>query len=565
MVLSLRWFGSSLPARTLVPAMHPYGAARPILHKKWTAHSGAPRLLGLPGRDGLIELIGRIRRIGKTVPSTKPTLSRYLFACMTNDQPTPLSPAAIAALRDLVGAENVIAGGDELLVYECDAYTIEKQLPHAVVLPKNTAEVAAVVRLCAKWGVPFIPRGAGTSLSGTVLAVTGGVMIALTRMNRVLEVDYRNRRALVEAGCVNAWITQAVKGRGLYYAPDPSSQSACTIGGNVATNSGGPHTLKYGVTTNHVLGFEFVLPDGEVCWLGTRPDGGEEVDGYDLRGVVIGSEGMFGIVTRVLVQLTRAPQSFKTMMGVFESVDAASQTVSDIIAAGIVPGAMEMMDQLITQAVEAAYHFGFPLDAGAVLIIELDGLAAGLERQADRVQEICRQNGAREVRLARTEAERLELWKCRKRAFGAIGRLSPNFLTQDGVVPRSQLPAIMRYIRACSERHGLRIPNVFHAGDGNIHPLILYDEREPDQVRRALLAGHEILEQCIALGGSASGEHGIGVEKIDFMARQFSPDDLAAMRTVRRVFDPAQRCNPHKMFPGSKRCADFAPRKQAAA
>lgn len=476
-----------------------------------------------------------------------------------------LTAPVMDALRAIVGAENVIAGDQELLVYECDAYTLEKQLPNVVVLPRTTEEVVAVVKLCAQHQIPIIPRGAGTSLSGTVLAVTGGVMIALTRMNRILEIDYRNRRALVEAGCVNAWVTNAVKGAGLYYAPDPSSQSACTIGGNVATNSGGPHTLKYGVTTNHVLGFEMVLPDGQQVWLGARPDGGEDVDGYDLRGAVIGCEGMFGIVTRVLLQLVRAPQAFKTMLGVFENVDDASQTVSDIIAAGIVPGALEMMDQLITQAVEAAYHFGFPLDAGAVLIVELDGLAAGLDRQAERVMEICKRNRAREVRLAKTAQERLDLWKSRKRAFGAIGRLSPNFLTQDGVVPRSKLPEMMRFIKSCSEKYGLRIPNVFHAGDGNIHPLILYDERDPDQVRRALKAGHEILEKCIEWGGSATGEHGIGVEKIDFMAKQFTKDDLDAMRALRRVFDPENRCNPHKMFPGSKRCVDFAPKKQIAA
>ncbi len=484
---------------------------------------------------------------------------------METAEPVTLSAQVLEALGGIVGRENVICGDQELLVYECDAYTLEKQLPNAVVLPKTTDEVAAVVRLCAEHRLPVIPRGAGTSLSGSVLAVTGGVMIALTRMVKILEVDYRNRRALVEAGCVNSWITNAVKARGLLYAPDPSSQSACTIGGNVATNSGGPHTLKYGVTTNHVLGFELVLPDARVVWLGARPDGGEETEGYDLRGAVIGCEGMFGIVTRVLVQLVRAPQMFKTMLGIFENVDDASQTVSDIIAAGMVPAAMEMMDQIITGAVEAAYHFGFPLDAGAVLIIELDGLAAGLERQADRVMEICRQNGAREVRLAKTEQERLDLWKCRKRAFGAIGRLSPNFLTQDGVVPRSKLPEIMRFIRGCSEKYGLRIPNVFHAGDGNIHPLILFDERRPGEVERALGAGHDILERCVELGGSVTGEHGIGVEKIDFMAKQFGPADLDAMRRLRTVFDPEGRCNPHKMFPGSKRCADFAPRKQIAA
>jgi glycolate oxidase len=478
----------------------------------------------------------------------------------------PIKPPTLAdELRAIVGDDGVVSKPEELLVYECDAYTLEKNLPNFVVLPKSTEEVVAVVKLCAKQSVPFIPRGAGTSLSGGVLAVTGGVMITLSRMDKILSVDYRNRRALVEAGCVNAWITNAVKSKGLLYAPDPSSQPACTIGGNVATNSGGPHTLKYGVTTDHVLGFEMVLPDGEVIWFGTKLDGGEDLEGYDLRGAIIGSEGMFGIVTKVLVRLVRAPQAYKTMLGVFESVDAASQTVSDIIAAGIVPGAMEMMDQLITQAVEAAYHFGFPLDAGAVLIVELDGLAAGLDKQAGRVIEICKSNHAREVRLAKDDDERALLWKCRKRAFGAIGRLSPNFLTQDGVVPRSKLPGMMRFIRVTSEKYGLRIPNVFHAGDGNIHPLVLYDERDPDQVRRALAAGHDILEKCIEFGGSVTGEHGIGVEKIDFMEKQFTKEDLDAMRALRRVFDPENRCNPHKMFPGSKRCGDFAPKKQIAA
>jgi glycolate oxidase len=470
-----------------------------------------------------------------------------------------------AKLRRIVGADAVLDKPQELLVYECDAYTLERNLPSVVVLPSATEEVAEIARICAVENVPIIPRGAGTSLSGSVLAVTGGVMIALTRMNRILGVDPRNRRALVEAGCVNAWITKAVRDHGLFFAPDPSSQSACTIGGNVAMNSGGPHTLKYGVTTNHVLGLELVLPDGEVVWLGTTPDGGEDVEGYDLRGAVIGCEGMFGIVTRVLVRLIRAPQAFKTFLGIFETVDDASQTVSDIIAAGIVPGALEMMDQLITQAVEAAYHFGFPLDAGATLIIELDGQEDGLQAQADKVVEICKRNRAREVRAAKTEQERADLWKSRKRAFGAIGRLSPNFLTQDGVVPRSKLPEMMRFIAECAKNAGLRIPNVFHAGDGNIHPLILYDERDPDQVRRALAAGHAILEKCIEMGGSVTGEHGIGVEKIDLMEKQFTRNDLDAMRTLRAVFDPAGRCNPHKVFPGSRRCADFSQKKQIAA
>ena len=484
---------------------------------------------------------------------------------MGNVPPCMSGNDLINELRNIVGADAVVAEEQELLVYECDAYTLQKNLPTAVVLPATTEEVVAVVKLCKRLQLPIIPRGAGTGLSGAVLAVDGGVMIALTRMNRVLNIDARNRRALVEAGCVNAWITRDAESFGLFFAPDPSSQSACTIGGNVATNSGGPHTLKNGVTTNHVLGYEIVLPDGTVEWLGVTPDGGEEVEGLDLRGAAIGSEGMFGVVTQVLVRLMKQPVAFKTFLGVFESVDDASQTVSDIIAAGIVPGALEMMDQLITQAVEEAYHFGFPLDAGAILIVELDGMEDGVEAQAVQVEAICRENNAREVRVAKDDTERAELWKCRKRAFGAVGRISPNYITQDGVVPRSKLPEIMRFIKQTSEKCGLRIPNVFHAGDGNIHPLILYDERYPEQIKRALQAGNDILDKCVELGGSVTGEHGIGAEKIDFMVKQFSKDDLDAMQMLRLAFDPEKRCNPHKMFPGSKRCADFAPRKQAPA
>ena len=468
-------------------------------------------------------------------------------------------------LRALCGEGTVIANEDELLVYECDAYTMQKNLPTAVVLPRTTEEVVAIVKFCAEHNLPIIPRGAGTSLSGTVLAVDGGVMIALTRMNRVLDIDARNRRALVEAGCVNAWITREAAPHDLFFAPDPSSQSACTIGGNIATNAGGPHTLKNGVTTNHVLGYEIILPDGSIEWFGAEPNGGEDVAGLDLRGAAIGSEGMFGVVTRGLVRLTPKPSTFKTFLGVFDSVDNASQTVSDIISAGIVPAALEMMDQLITAAVEEAYQFGFPLDAGAVLIVELDGLAEGVEAQGRQVESICQANGAREVRVAADDTERAAIWKCRKRAFGAVGRLSPNYVTQDGVVPRSRVPEIMRFIQATSKDSGLRIPNVFHAGDGNIHPLILFDERKPDEVKRALAAGDAILTKCVELGGSVSGEHGIGAEKIDFMARQFTKADLNAMQLLRKAFDPDKRCNPHKMFPGAKRCAEFAPKKQAAA
>ncbi|MDP6892775.1 MAG: FAD-linked oxidase C-terminal domain-containing protein [Verrucomicrobiota bacterium] len=468
-------------------------------------------------------------------------------------------------LIDIVGVDAVISDKSELVVYECDAYTMQKNLPSAVVLPGSVDEVVQVVLLCKKFNLPIIPRGAGTSLSGAVLAVDGGVMIALTRMNKILEVDPRNRRALVEAGCVNAWVTREASPHGLFFAPDPSSQSACTIGGNIATNSGGPHTLKNGVTTNHVLGYEMILPDGSIEWFGVKPDGGEDVEGYDFRGAAIGSEGMFGVVTRALVRLVKKPASFKTFLAVFDSVEQASCTVSDIIAEGIVPGALEMMDQVITQALEEAYKVGFPTDAGAVLIIELDGLSGGVKQQAGQVELICKRNKAREVRLAKDDYERNALWKCRKRAFGAVGRLSPNYVTQDGVVPRSKVPEIMRFIGVVSEKYNLCIPNVFHAGDGNIHPLILFDERNPDQVKKALLAGNDILTKCVALGGSVTGEHGIGAEKIDFMNKQFAKDDLEAMKKLRTVFDPEQRCNPHKMFPGAKRCAEFMVKKQASA
>ncbi|MBX3748308.1 MAG: FAD-binding protein [Verrucomicrobiae bacterium] len=479
--------------------------------------------------------------------------------------PVPaVDPDFILTLRHIVGTDGVLSDPAELLVYECDAYTLERRLPQLVVLPRSPGEVAEVVRECHRRAFPIIPRGAGTSLSGAVLAVEGGITLALTRMNRVLHIDPVHRRALVEAGCVNLRVSQAAAPHGLLYAPDPSSQSACTIGGNIGTNSGGPHTLKLGVTTHHVLGLELVLPDGTPVWLGTAPGEGEEDDGIDLRGVVIGAEGMFGVVTRALLRLVPAPADWRTLLGIFESVEDASHAVSDIIAAGIVPAALEMMDQLITRAVEDAYHVGFPPDAGAVLIVELDGDPPGLEPQAAQIEEICRLHRCRSIRAARDAAERAAIWKSRKRAFGAIGRLSPNYLTQDGVVPRSRLPEIMHFIARTAERHRLRIPNVFHAGDGNIHPLVLYDESDPDQIRRAVTAGHEILEHCLALGGSVSGEHGIGVEKIDFMSRQFDAPSLAAMHRLRDVFDPDRRCNPHKVLPGGRRCLDFFPNRQAA-
>jgi glycolate oxidase len=464
----------------------------------------------------------------------------------------PLS-TLVDRLRPLVGPGALLSAPSELLVYECDGYTIEKNRPDVVVFPTSTEQVAAVVRACKELDVPFLPRGAGTSLAGGCLPVGGGVVISLARMKRILEVDCRNRFAVVEPGVVNLWLTNHLRPHGYHYAPDPSSQGACTVGGNVATNSGGPHTLKYGVTVNHVLGVEIVLPDGQVVQTGGPI---EDEPGYDLTGVIVGSEGTFGVVTKIWARITRNPEAYRTLLGVFETVDDATATISDIIGAGIVPAALEMLDRPILQAVEAAFHFGFPLDAGAVLIMEVDGLEAGLDREAERITEMAKRNGAREVRLAGSDAERALLWKSRKQAFGAVGRLAPSYCTQDGVVPRTRLPHMLRAIAAIGEKYNIRICNVFHAGDGNLHPILLFDERDQDQVKRVLAASHEILEECVAQGGSVTGEHGIGVEKIDFMPRLFTPEDLNMMMRLRSAFNPEGRCSPRKMLPTAGACIE---------
>lgn len=468
---------------------------------------------------------------------------------------TPAVPTfgqdVLRRLREIVGADGLLSQREELLVYECDGYTIEKQVPDVVVFPTTTDQVVRIVKLCNELQIPFIPRGAGTSLAGGSLPVGGGVMITLTRMKQILEVNLRDRFAIVEPGLVNVHLTQRLKGTGYHYAPDPSSQGACTIGGNVATNSGGPHTLKYGVTVNHILGVEVVLPDGSVVILGGPA---EDSPGLDLTGLFVGNEGTFGICTRAWVRLTRDPAAYRTMLGIFETVDAATQTISNIIGAGIVPAALEMMDSGIVEAVEAAFHFGFPLDAGAVVLIEVDGLEVAVDEEARTIIDICHQSGAREVRQANTPKERLLLWKCRKQAFGAIGRLSPSYCTQDGVVPRTKLPEILQLIIASGHRHNLRIVNVFHAGDGNIHPIILFDERDADQVQRVLHASDEILDACIELGGSVTGEHGIGVEKISFMSKLFSPADLETFLKVRLAFNPTGICSPRKMLPTAGAC-----------
>jgi len=483
--------------------------------------------------------------------------------------PTPATTAArlVADLTAALGAENVLARHDELVVYECDGYVIEKAVPDVVVFPTSTEDVVAVVKICNRHGVPFVPRGAGTSLAGGTLPIRGGVMIGLTKMKKILEINARDRYAIVEAGVVNVWLSRALVGTGLHFAPDPSSQTACTIGGNVATNAGGPHTLKYGVTVNHVRGVEMVTPEGEVVQIGGVV---EDQPGLDLTGLVVGGEGTFGIVTKVIVNLSRDPEAGRTLLAVFDTVEQSVEAVSGIVAAGIVPAALEMIDNLMIRAVEAAFKFGFPLEAGAVLIIEVDGLDAALDHEAQAISEIVQSHGGKVDKAiawrTREEPEYKAIWKSRKMAFGAIGRVSPTFCTQDGVVPRTALPHILRFMEGVSQRQQIRIANVFHAGDGNLHPIILFDERDPDQVRRALEASVEILDECIRLGGSVTGEHGIGVEKLAMMPKLFTDDDLAAMIALHDALNPGDRCSPGKKLPIGGHCIERTkPGRQASA
>lgn len=460
-------------------------------------------------------------------------------------------PTLIDDLRAVVGTDGVLANHADLVVYECDGFVIEKNCPDVVVFPRTAEHVSAIVRLANEYDVPVLPRGAGTSLAGGCLPVGGGIMVVLTRMKQILEINLRDRYAVVEPGVVNVWLTRALKGTGFHYAPDPSSQGACTIGGNLATNSGGPHTLKYGVTVNHVLGLEAVLADGSIVEIGGPA---EDNPGLDVTGVMVGSEGTLAIATKIWVRITRDPQGYRTLLAIFESVDDATSAISRIIGAGIVPAALEMMDQGILAALEQAFAFGFPLDAEAILLIEVDGLEAGLDEQRDRIVQFCQQSGAREVRQAQDEQERQRLWKCRKQAFGAVGRLSPSYCTQDGVVPRTKLPHMLRRIYEIGKKHDVGVVNVFHAGDGNLHPILLFDERDAAQVKRVLAASEEILDECISCGGSVTGEHGIGVEKLEFMSRLFTPDDLAVMERLRLAFNPQGRLSPQKMLPTAGAC-----------
>ncbi|MDQ3650920.1 MAG: FAD-binding oxidoreductase [Acidobacteriota bacterium] len=461
----------------------------------------------------------------------------------------------IAQLRAVVTREQVLCEPEELLVYECDGLTQHKFPPRAVVFPRTTEEVAAVIRVLARERVPFAPRGAGTGLSGGALAVNHGVVIELARMRRLLKVDVENRLAVVETGMVNAQLSRAVLPYGLYYVPDPSSQATCTIGGNIAENAGGIHCLKYGMTVDHVTAARVVLSNGEIIELGNT--GGARAGGYDLLGLFVGSEGTFGIATEATVRLTPIPPAVRTLLADFTDVDDASRAVSAIIAEGLIPAALEMVDGATIRAVEASvFAAGLPLDAEAALLVELDGLEAGLDDEAARCEKICRANGARGVRHAKDEHERKKLWAARKGAFGAMGRISPDLMLQDAVVPRSRLPEVLAATYRIAAKYNLRIANVFHAGDGNLHPFICFDARDHDEVLRVKEAGREMMETCVQAGGTITGEHGVGMDKSDYLPMIFSEDDLDAMRRVRAAFDPLGICNPGKIIPAPRGCGE---------
>ncbi|OGL19140.1 MAG: glycolate oxidase subunit GlcD [Candidatus Rokubacteria bacterium RIFCSPLOWO2_12_FULL_71_19] len=467
----------------------------------------------------------------------------------------------IAALEGIVGRAGVVATPEGRLTYECDMHTFYKGAPDVVVLPTSAAQTAAVVRLCREKRVPLIPRGSGTGLIGGAMAPRGGVMVSMTRMNRILEVDIPNRCATVEPGLINLWLSDATRARGYFFAPDPSSQMVSSIGGNASTNAGGPHCLKYGITVNHVLGLQMATGAGELVWVGGKA---QARPGYDLPGVMVGAEGTFGVVTAVMVRLFHLPEGVKTLLASFSSIEDASETVSAIIAEGIIPAALEMLDEVMIRAIEEGIHAGYPKGASAVLLIELDGPRAEIEAQARRIEEICRAHLALELRVAQSEPERALLWKGRKEAAGVIGRLTPNWLLQDAVVPRSRLPEIMREMLAISARHRLVFANVFHAGDGNLHPIICYDDRVPGELERAKQANEALMHACLAMGGSVTGEHGVGLDKAEKLPYQFAEADLNFMARLRRVFDPDTLMNPGKLLPDHPACAEgFRPASSA--
>jgi glycolate oxidase len=459
----------------------------------------------------------------------------------------------IAELTDIVGHEHIVYRPEDLLTYESDG-TADRGLPAVVVLPESAEQVEAVVRCARRHNMPVVPRGAGTGLSGGALSHIPGVKIGTARMKALLSLDVEGRTATVQPGMVNADLSVAVHPHGLFYAPDPSSQRACTIGGNVSENSGGPHCLLYGMTTNHVLGIEVVTIDGERLWLGgAAPD----PTGYDLVGAMVGSEGTLAVVTAIMVRLLPLPAATRTLVAIFDSMDDAGETVTDIIGAGLIPAALEMMDRLVIQAVEPAVHAGYPDDAEAVLLVELDGTAETVADEISVVRSICAGRHAREVRVAEAREERERLWAGRKGALGALGRLAPNYFIQDGVVPRTRLREVLARIEEIGRHHDLPIANVFHAGDGNLHPNILFDARVPGALERVREAGAEILRVCTDVGGSITGEHGVGLDKQDYLGWMFSPVELDVMKALKSSFDPEGRLNPGKLFPGAKGCGEI--------
>jgi glycolate oxidase len=464
-----------------------------------------------------------------------------------------LPPDAKRELVDLLGPRGYLDRPEDLTLYEYDG-SIDKARPDIVVFPRSTEDVVAIARISQKHGVPMVGRGAGTGLSGGAIARAGGITVGFSRMNRILEIDLENERAVVQPGVVNLDITLAVEPHGYFYAPDPSSQRACTIGGNVSENAGGPHTLAYGVTTNHVLGLEVVLPDGSVFTTGGK---GQELPGYDLSGLLTGSEGTMVLVTKIIVRLMRKPEMVKTLLAIYDSADDAGQTVAEITARAITPVAVEMLDGVMLQMVEHATHAGYPLDAAAVLLIELEGLREVVEEQVEQIRAAANACHVRELRVAKSAEERDLLWKGRKNAFGAVGRASPFYYVQDGVVPRTQVAPTLRFIGEVGKKYGLTISNIFHAGDGNMHPIILFDARRPGDIEKTKAAGEEILARCIAVGGSITGEHGVGMEKNEMMDRLFSPDSLNMMRSFKQLFDPDNRLNPGKVLPTGKGCLEI--------
>jgi glycolate dehydrogenase FAD-linked subunit len=464
-------------------------------------------------------------------------------------------------LRTALGRAQVITDRQELRTYECDGLAHYKVTPALVAFPHTADECAAVVRACVDAGVPYVARGSGTGLSGGALPRADGVLIVTSQMRTIREIAAPDERAIVEPGVINLQVTKAASPFGYYYAPDPSSQQICSIGGNVAENSGGAHCLKYGFTTNHVTGAQIVAPDGELVRLGGRaPD----APGYDLLGAFVGSEGTLGIATEVTVRLVRLPESVRTLLAAFDSTDQAGAATSAIIAAGVVPAAVEMMDVLAIEAAEAAVHCGYPEGAGAVLIVELDGPAAEVDAQFDQVRRLCDDNGAFEIRIAADDAERALFWKGRKSAFAAVGRISPDYIVQDGVIPRTALPEVLRRISEVSAAHGVRVANVFHAGDGNLHPLVLFDDAVEGEAERAEAVSGAIIDLCIEYGGSITGEHGVGMDKAKYMPRMFTDDDLDTMQLVRCAFDPDGLANPGKIFPTPRLCGEVPGRHRGA-